>query len=300
MDENYKGIGERIIDNGYFMRDERLAGPDDGRYDLNNILESFQNIELPEKMSDEDRGDVSSVEEIFERDTPLSEGIFGLSEGFTVSPITMLRRYLANKELKKEKEFADGGMAGDKTYHQVRDQFMPMDSESMGYAYGGGVGSMMQPRMNFAGGGGDFIGLNPNDTSIDVEDLQTINGEPIDIEQYLATAAGPLENTSFINSAPSITNRGVRTMEGSLIDGDDPSSRYGVQQDFPTSQSLPSSAAIAAALGSIGYEKPNMRGVAGEATMPFDRDFSNFDEARMGQQDLEITVASMTVDGETQ
>ena len=23
------------------------------------------------------------------------------------------------------------------------------------------IGSMMQPRMNFAGGGGDFIGLNP-------------------------------------------------------------------------------------------------------------------------------------------
>ena len=95
--EDDRSIGERIIDNGYFMRDERLAGPDDGRYDLNNILESFQNIELPEKMSDEDRGDVSSVEEIFERDTPLSEGIFGLSEGFTVSPITMLRRYLATK-----------------------------------------------------------------------------------------------------------------------------------------------------------------------------------------------------------
>mgnify|MGYP000713456890 CR=1 FL=1 len=125
------------------------------------------------------------------------------------------------------------------------------------YMNGGGVGSMMQPRMNFAGGGGDFIGLNPNNTSIDVEDLQTINGEPIDIEQYLATAAGPLENTSFINSAPSITNRDLRTMEGSLIDGDDITSRYGVQQDFPTSQSLPSSAGITAALGSTGITDRN-------------------------------------------
>jgi hypothetical protein len=98
-----------------------------------------------------------------------------------------------------------------------------------------------------------------------------------------------VDQSGIIDSAPSITNRGVRTMEGSLIDGDDPSSRYGVQQDFPTSQSLPSSAAIAAALGSTGYEKPNMRGVAGEATMPYDRDFSKFDEARMGKQDLEIT-----------
>ena len=132
-------------------------------------------------------------------------------------------------------QLATGGITGNKTYHQYHDQFVPMDSESMGYMNGGGIGTMMQPRMNFAGGGGDFIGLNPNDTSIDVEDLQTINGEPIDIEQYLATAAGPLENTSFINSAPSITNRGVRTMEGSLIDGDDPSSRYGVQKDFAPS-----------------------------------------------------------------
>jgi len=154
-------------------------------------------------------------------------------------------------------QLATGGITGNKTYHQVRDQFMPMDSESMGYAYGGGVGSMMQPRMNFAGGGGDFIGLNPNDTSIDVEDLQTINGEPIDIEQYLATAAGPLENTSFINSAPSITNSGVKTLEGSLIDGDDITSRYDVQKDFKSDR-------------------------------PFDRDYSLFDQARMGNPN-EIT-----------
>jgi hypothetical protein len=48
---------------------------------------------------------------------------------------------------KYKKKYADGGiMGGNKTYHQVRDQFMPMDSESMGYANGGGVGSMMQPK----------------------------------------------------------------------------------------------------------------------------------------------------------
>ena len=40
-------------------------------------------------------------------------------------------------------------------------------------------------------------------------------------------------------------------MEGSLIDGDDPSSRYAVQQDFKSDR-------------------------------PFDRDFSSFDEAKMG------------------
>ena len=50
-------------------------------------------------------------------------------------------------------QLATGGIAGNKTYHQVRDQYMPMDSESMEYANGGGVGSMMQPRQNYAIGG---------------------------------------------------------------------------------------------------------------------------------------------------
>ena len=60
--------------------------------------------------------------------------------------------YDPDKKYKGYKRFirpkrADGGiMGGNKTYHQVRDQFMPMDLESMGYANGGGVGSMMQPK----------------------------------------------------------------------------------------------------------------------------------------------------------
>ena len=55
-----------------------------------------------------------------------------------------------------KKKYADGGIMGsDKTYHQVRDQFMPMDSESMEYANGGGVGSMMK-RKSFKGGGADM------------------------------------------------------------------------------------------------------------------------------------------------
>ena len=53
-------------------------------------------------------------------------------------------------------QLASGGIAGNKTYHQVRDQYMPMDSESMGYMNGGGIGSMMQPRRNFKLGGGEF------------------------------------------------------------------------------------------------------------------------------------------------
>jgi hypothetical protein len=50
-----------------------------------------------------------SVKEIFERDTPLSEDLLGMSDGFTLSPVTLLRRYLANKELENK---ADGGRIG--------------------------------------------------------------------------------------------------------------------------------------------------------------------------------------------
>ena len=144
-------------------------------------------------------------------------------------------------------QLATGGIAGNKTYHQVRDQYMPMDSESMEYANGGGVGSMMQPRMNFAGGGGDFEPLGYQDESITVEDLTNRNNG-----NFLISAANALDNqTGTINSAPSITNSGVKTLEGSLIDGDDITSRYDVQKDFKSDR-------------------------------PFDRDFSSFDEARMG------------------
>ena len=61
--------------------------------------------------------------------------------------------YDPSKKYQGYKKFfnkADGGMAGTKTYHQYHDQYVPMDSESMMYANGGGVGSMMQPRQNYA------------------------------------------------------------------------------------------------------------------------------------------------------
>ena len=53
-------------------------------------------------------------------------------------------------------KLAQGGMAGNKTYHQFHDQYVPMDEESMGYAYGGGIGSMMQPKRQ-----GLFMGGSP-------------------------------------------------------------------------------------------------------------------------------------------
>ena len=129
-------------------------------------------------------------------------------------------------------KFNQGGMAGDKTYHQFHDQYVPMDSESMGYAYGGGVGSMMKPRMNFAGGGGDFIPLGyDEDESITVEDLTV----PSRIGDFRVSASKPLDDQSgLISAATNIMSPGVNTIEGSLIDGDDPSSRYAVQQDFPS------------------------------------------------------------------
>ena len=311
MDKNYKSIGERIIDNGYFMRDDRLAGKDDGRYDIRNIIDMFsKGIELPEKISDEDRGSLSSVEEIFQEDSPYTEDAFGSSEGFTLSPLTMIRRYLAEKELKRKKKglanggmtnmLGTGGITGNKTYHQYHDQFVPMDSESMGYMNGGGVGSMMQPRMNFAGGGGDFIGLNPNDTSIQIEDLTETDNNG----NFLISAADALpDQTGTISSMPSITNNNLRTIEGSLIDGDDPSSRYAVQQDFKSDRPFDRDFSLfdKARMGNANQIPDRNRGqviernpsapfnrgftmadVANTATGPFDRDFSSFDEARMG------------------
>ena len=200
---------------------------------------------------------------------------------------------------------ADGGMAGGKTYHQFHDQYVPMDEESMGYAYGGGVGSMMQPRMNFAGGGGDFEPLGYQDESIAVEDLTV----PSRVGDFAITAANALDNqTGLINSAPSIMNQGVNTIEGSLIDGDDPSSRYGVQQDFKSDRPFDRdfSSFDEARMGNSNQIPDRNRGqiiertpsaafnrgftmadVANTATGPFDRDFSSFDQARMGTPSTE-------------
>jgi len=278
--------------------------------------------------------EVYTTEEIFERDTPLTENLFDNSDGFTLSPLTMLRRYMAKKELQKQNE-------------EMEDE-MEMDSEPMSYMNGGGIGSMMQPRQNYAIGGdiqniinaaypeGNLqsiinSSLNQKDYNINatkdlVENLpggvlrdmlapaaaatlslpydgiqayqrmkpgsglsgykdafmaenpfsslkertigaagplaERLSGmnfgmseaaaSEIDVNDltnrnngnFLISAANALPNqTGTINSATNIMSPGVRTMEGSLIDGDDPSSRYAVQKDFPTN-------GIAAALGS--------------------------------------------------
>ena len=64
-----------------------------------------------EKKAKEDyvEDEVFTVKDIFERDTPLLEDTFGLSEGFTLSPLTLFRRYLARKELERKGDTADKG-----------------------------------------------------------------------------------------------------------------------------------------------------------------------------------------------
>ena len=145
-------IGD-ILEHGWFMN-----GPSD-----QENFEYYKDLEERIKKAEEEykEEDVFSIKDIFERDTPKTEDLFELSEGFTLSPITLLRRYLAKKELEK-KGLANGGMTnmlgtggitGNKTYHQYHDQFVPIDSEAAGYANGGGVGSMMVPRKNYNQGG---------------------------------------------------------------------------------------------------------------------------------------------------
>mgnify|MGYP000014668711 CR=1 FL=1 len=120
-------------------------------------------------------------------------------------------------------KLAQGGMTyGDKTYHQYHDQFVPPDTENMMYANGGGVGSMMQPRQNFAvGGGADYfqpLGYD-EDESITVEDLTV----PSRVGDFRVSAAKPLDDQSgLISAATNIMSPGVNTIEGSLINDDYP------------------------------------------------------------------------------
>ena len=111
----------------------------------------------------------ADVIDSFERDdmgyTSLTDYING--ENIKIKEIEMdvmgdLKKALSSKKdgglMVAIERFNQGGMAGNKTYHQYHDQYVPMDEESMMYANGGGVGSMMQPkkeRVSFRGGGMD-------------------------------------------------------------------------------------------------------------------------------------------------
>jgi hypothetical protein len=96
-----------------FFKNRKLSSeggmPDDYLYKMDKDAKSFT---MPTKESEKKRkkGDVKTKKDIFERDTPLTEDLFGLSEGFTLSPITLLRRFLAEKELEKKSKKAKGGI----------------------------------------------------------------------------------------------------------------------------------------------------------------------------------------------
>ena len=67
--------------------------------------EYYKDLEERMKKAEEEykEDDVFSIKDIFVRDTPNTEDIFELSEGFTLSPITLLRRYLAKKRIRKKR-----------------------------------------------------------------------------------------------------------------------------------------------------------------------------------------------------
>ena len=86
--------------------------------------------------------EVFTTEDIFKRDTPITEDLFGLSEGFTLSPITMLRRWLAEKELEKKTKKAQGGRIGKQEggimETEVADEMIDMDGQEKDYRETGG------------------------------------------------------------------------------------------------------------------------------------------------------------------
>jgi hypothetical protein len=77
-----KGFFPDVLQHGYFM---------EKRYP--------RTLEETEKLD--------TVKEIFDEDQPITQDVVDLSEGFTLSPITILKRILAEREIKK----ADGGLA---------------------------------------------------------------------------------------------------------------------------------------------------------------------------------------------
>jgi len=88
------------------------------------------------------------------------------------------------------------------------------------------------------GGGADFIPIRYKDEGITVEDFS--KPFPDFLGRLGERVSYPGDQSGIINALPNIINNsGVTTREGALIDGDDPMSRYGVQQNFPLSIAPP-------------------------------------------------------------
>jgi hypothetical protein len=96
------------------------------------------------------------VIDAFERDNMGYETLTDYIKGNNIriaeidmSPMSDLKKALGAKDggmMIAIEQLGKGGITGGKTYHQYHDQFVPRDEESMGYANGGGVGSMMKPK----------------------------------------------------------------------------------------------------------------------------------------------------------
>jgi len=135
--------------------------------------------------------EIYTVEDIFERDTPLTEDLLDNSDGFTLSPITMLRRYMAEKELKKQNE----------------DFEEAAEDMSMGYMNGGGIGSMMQPKRGLVNGPGGYAGKLPGLT----EYLATLGAPAINFGRGLLGYQDPVGTETMQNRMEEIEagrNRG--------------------------------------------------------------------------------------------
>jgi hypothetical protein len=152
--------------------------------------------------------EIYTVEDIFKRDTPLTEDLLDNSDGLTLSPITMLRRYMAEKELQKQKE------ADEESAEEMESNL----AESMGYMNGGGIGSMMQPKQNFLNGGrvGLFMGGEPlKGVALNIYDSLTAYGyndkeiqETLLSQGYLKPSSGTPEVTPPVLTPPSNEGNG--------------------------------------------------------------------------------------------
>ena len=112
---------------------------------LENIKDAFNPIEMYK--------DYGRREEFLKNKKILKDGLEATKNDLEAREEFLkefdLMIYTTDINTAKSNPFAQGGMAGTKTYHQYHDQYVPMDEESMMYANGGGVGSMMVPTKNF-------------------------------------------------------------------------------------------------------------------------------------------------------
>ena len=90
------------------MREERIMNPD--VEDVADYLTFYKNKKKQDEEIKRMLKKKKSKKDIFKRDTPLTEDLLGLSKGFTLSPVTLLRRFLAKKELEKKSKKANGGI----------------------------------------------------------------------------------------------------------------------------------------------------------------------------------------------